>query len=63
MKIGLVHWNPRNHRIGKLHAGATNTDLVDLVVVKYSTTINYYTALNLTKVDTSSYMYPSFNQA
>lgn len=29
----------------------TDTQRIDLVVVKYSTSINYYSFLNLTKVD------------
>lgn len=29
---------------------ATNMNIPDLVVVKYSNSINYYSALNLTKV-------------
>ncbi|KAI0969581.1 Adenylosuccinate synthetase [Xylaria arbuscula] len=40
-----ANYIPREHRL------AEDADVDDLVVVKYSASINYYTALNLTKLD------------
>ncbi|RWA10199.1 hypothetical protein EKO27_g4910 [Xylaria grammica] len=43
--LSKANYIPREHRL------AEDVDVDDLVVVKYSASINYYSALNLTKLD------------